>query len=96
MEIPRGSVGYVCSRSGLSIKDIIVNNAPGVVDSNFRGEIKVILKNGGFGSFKVEKGMKIAQMVIASHEVAEFEVLNSVNDFSDSERGTGGFGSTGL
>lgn len=96
MEIPRGYEGQIRSRSGLSLKDIIVNNSPGTVDSNFQGEIKVILKNGGFGSFKVEKGMKIAQMVIARHEVAEFEVVNSTDDFSDSERGTGGFGSTGL
>lgn len=96
MEIPRGYEGQIRSRSGLSLKDITVNNSPGTLDSGYRDEIKVILKNGGFGSFKVEKGMKIAQMVIARHEIAEFEVVNSTDDFSDSERGTGGFGSTGL
>lgn len=96
IEIPRGYEGQIRSRSGLSLKDIVVNNSPGTLDSNFQGEIKVILKNGGFGSFKVEKGMRIAQMVIARHEVAQFETVNSTDDFGNSERGTGGFGSTGL
>ena len=96
MEIPKGYEGQVRSRSGLSLKDIVVNNAPGTIDSNFQGEIKVILKNGGFGSFKVEKGMRIAQMVISRHDVASFKVVESIDEFNSSERGEKGFGSTGL
>jgi len=92
--LPMGYVGFVCSRSGLAAKDeVFVLNAPGVVDSGYRGPLKVILRNAGSASFYVDKGDRIGQLVVqktypvAAVEVAEFE--------DDTERGTGGFGSSG-
>ena len=68
-------------------------NSPGTIDSDYRGEIKVILINHSDTVFKITRGMKIAQMVIARHEQAE---LAEVESLSESERGAGGFGSTGM
>jgi dUTP pyrophosphatase len=68
-------------------------NAPGTIDSDYRGEIKAILINHSDAVFKISRGMKIAQMVIARHEQAELVELESL---SDSARGAGGFGSTGM
>jgi dUTP pyrophosphatase len=70
-----------------------VLNAPGTVDSDYRGEIKAILVNLGDAAFEISRGMKIAQVVIARHEQAE---LVEVSELPASERGAGGFGSTGL
>lgn len=85
------------SRSGLAYKNgIIVLNSPGTVDNDYRGEIKVILINLGDQEFKIEPNMRIAQMVISKYAQAE---LNFVDDFEEkfeTERGEGGFGSTGL
>jgi dUTP pyrophosphatase len=81
-------------RSGLAIKKgITVLNTPGTVDSDYRGEICVILINLSDEQFVVEPGMRIAQMVIAPVFRLNFEV---VNELSDTERGAGGFGSTGV
>lgn len=94
MEIPDGFEAQVRPRSGLAVKSgITVLNTPGTIDSGYRGEVGVILINLSDVPFRVEKGMKIAQMVIAKFERAEVE---AVGELSSSERGTGGFGSTGV
>jgi dUTP pyrophosphatase len=81
-------------RSGLALNHgITCLNSPGTIDSDYRGEIKVILINHGDKVFVIQRGHKIAQMVIARHEQAE---LIAVEALSDSDRGAGGFGSTGM
>jgi dUTP pyrophosphatase len=88
--------GYECqvrSRSGLAIKNgIFALNAPGTIDSDYRGEIKVILSNFSKVPFKIERGDRIAQLVFARYEKVE---LTEVENLIDTERGSGGFGSTG-
>jgi dUTP pyrophosphatase len=94
IELPAGAEAQVRPRSGLAINHgITCLNAPGTIDSDYRGEIKAILINHGDTVFKISRGMKIAQMVIARYEQA---VLYESETLSDSERGAGGFGSTGM
>ena len=94
IELPLGVEAQVRPRSGLALNHgITCLNAPGTIDSDYRGEIKAILINHSDVVFKISHGMKIAQMVIARHEQAE---LVEVDTLSDSARGTGGFGSTGM
>jgi dUTP pyrophosphatase len=96
MEIPLGFEGQVRPRSGLAAKrGITVLNTPGTIDADYRGEIKVILFNSSTDHQKIEHGERIAQMVFAKHEVAEFEVVETVEELGSTDRGTGGFGSTG-
>lgn len=91
--LPAGYEAQIRPRSGLALKHgVTVLNAPGTIDADYRGEIKVILANLGTEPFTVERGMRIAQMVIAKHANVEWEV---VKDLQESERGEGGFGSTG-
>jgi dUTP pyrophosphatase len=89
--------GYECqvrSRSGLAAKyGIFALNAPGTIDSDYRGEVKVILSNFGSEPFTINRGDRIAQLVFAKYEVAS---LVEVNKLSETDRGTGGFGSTGV
>ena len=93
MEIPVGSFGMVCSRSGLAVKyGVIVLNAPGVIDSDYRGEVKVVLINHSAKDFVIEHGMKIAQLVVLHHENL---LMIEVGDLTQTQRNTGGFGSTG-
>ena len=93
IELPHGYEAQVRPRSGLSLNQgVTVLNAPGTIDSDYRGEIKAILINHGDQVFVITRGHKIAQMVIARHEQAE---LVEVEALSDSARGAGGFGSTG-
>ena len=93
LSIPNGFEVQIRPRSGLAAKkNISVLNTPGTIDSDYRGEIKVILINLGKDSFKVEKGLRIAQMVVSPVVQAQ---LTEVNDLSDTVRGKGGFGSTG-
>ncbi len=92
MAIPLGYVGLIWDRSGLAVKNEI-HALAGVVDSGYRGEVCVVLKNLGKEDFQIEKGMRIAQMIIQQHITA---VLEEVNDLEHSSRGEGGFGSTGL
>jgi dUTP pyrophosphatase len=93
MEIPQGFEGQVRPRSGLALKSgITCLNTPGTIDSDYRGEVKVILANLGAEPFTVTRGMRIAQMVIAPVVQARIRLADSV---SGSERGGGGFGSTG-
>lgn len=92
--LPIGTEAQVRPRSGLAAKKgITVLNAPGTVDADYRGEIGVILVNLSNADFIVNDGERIAQLVIAKHERAEW---NEVQELSKTERGTGGFGSTGV
>ena len=93
VEIPFGFEGQVRPRSGLALKHgVTVLNTPGTIDAGYRGEIGVVLANFGDAPFAVEKGMRIAQLVIAA--VAEVAV-EVVGELSQSERGAGGYGSSG-
>nr|WP_321415282.1 dUTP diphosphatase [uncultured Allomuricauda sp.] len=93
MELPVGYEAQVRPRSGLAAKKgITVLNAPGTIDADYRGNVGVILVNLSNEDFTVENGERIAQMVIAKHERAEWE---EVDILSDTDRGEGGFGSTG-
>src|SRR6201992_800301 len=94
IELPLGVEAQVRPRSGLALNHgITCLNAPGTIDSDYRGEIKAILINHSDVVFRISRGMKIAQMVIARHEQAE---LVEVEALSDSVRGAGGLGSTGM
>ena len=94
IELPLGAEAQVRPRSGLALNHgVTVLNAPGTIDSDYRGEIKAILINHGDAPFRITRGTKIAQMVIARHEQAEIVESDSL---SDSARGAGGFGSTGM
>ncbi len=93
IELPVGYEAQVRPRSGLAYKHgINVLNSPGTIDADYRGEIGVILVNLSNQSFTVTNGERIAQLVIAKHEQAEWV---EVEELSDTERGAGGFGSTG-
>ena len=94
LELPIGYEAQVRPRSGLAAKKgITVLNAPGTIDADYRGEVGVILVNLSNEPFIIENGERIAQMVIAKHERAEWE---EVTVLSDTVRGEGGFGSTGV
>jgi len=91
--IPEGYVGLVCPRSGLAAKyGITVTNAPGIIDSGYRGELKVILQNTGDDTFTIEHSDRIAQLVITP--ALHVDVVE-VTEFSSTDRGEAGFGSTG-
>lgn len=92
VEIPAGFEGQVRPRSGLALKHAItVPNAPGTIDPGYRGEIKVILLNAGTEPYQVRAGDRIAQLIVARYEAVEWEEA----DLRDSQRGEGGFGSSG-
>ena len=94
IELPIGYEAQVRPRSGLAAKKgITVLNAPGTIDADYRGEIGVILVNLSNEDFTVENGERIAQLIIAKHERAEW---NEVRELSETTRGAGGFGSTGV
>ena len=91
--LPQGFEAQVRPRSGLAVKNgITVLNTPGTVDSDYRGELKVVLINLGEHDFIISRGMRIAQMVIARHEQISWQ---PVSELDSTERGQGGFGSTG-
>lgn len=93
IELPVGYEAQVRPRSGLALKKgITVLNSPGTIDADYRGEICVILINLSQEPFVINDGERIAQMVVARHEQAE---LMQVEELSDTERGSGGFGHTG-
>ena len=94
IEIPSGFEAQVRPRSGLA-RDfgVTVLNSPGTIDSDYRGEVSVLLVNLGKTDFRVKHGDRIAQLVVAPLSRAEFEVANSL---SSTDRGHGGFGSTGI
>ncbi|MGB5370605.1 MAG: dUTP diphosphatase [Flavobacteriaceae bacterium] len=94
LELPKGLEAQVRPRSGLAAKrGVTVLNAPGTIDADYRGEIGVILVNLSNEAFTVKNGERIAQLVIAKHERAEWY---ETKDLTKTERGSGGFGSTGL
>ncbi len=93
MEIPQGYEAQIRPRSGLAIKHgITCLNTPGTIDSDYRGEIGVILVNLSKENFAIHPGDRVAQMVIAKHESPEFVEVETLDE---TERGAGGFGSTG-
>ena len=93
IELPVGYEAQIRPRSGLAIKKgITLLNSPGTIDADYRGEIKIILANISNEEFIVNDGERIAQMVIAKHEQAEWI---EVEELEETSRGTGGFGSTG-
>lgn len=92
--LPEGYEAQVRPRSGLALKHgITVLNTPGTVDADYRGEVGVVLVNLSNEPFTVEPGERIAQMVIAKHEQADFVV---VEELDETERGAGGYGHTGV
>jgi dUTP pyrophosphatase len=94
IELPEGYECQVRPRSGLAVKyGVTVLNTPGTVDSDYRGELKVLMINLGSEPFTVAPGERLAQMVVARHEHVEWE---QVEVLDESERGEGGFGSTGV
>lgn len=96
IELPVGYEAQVRPRSGLAAKHgISVLNAPGTIDADYRGEIKVILVNLSNEPFAINPGERIAQMVVAKHERVDWVEVESVEQLEQSERGAGGFGSTG-
>lgn len=93
IELPEGYEMQIRPRSGLAAKHgITVLNSPGTIDADYRGEIRVILVNLSNEEFRIEAGERIAQMVVARHEQVEWELTD---ELAESERGEGGFGSTG-
>lgn len=94
LELPIGTEAQVRPRSGLAIKKgITVLNSPGTIDADYRGEVGVILINLSSEDFVVENGARIAQLVLAKHDRAQWQ---QVDQLSSTDRGEGGFGSTGV
>ena len=94
LSIPKGFEVQIRPRSGLAAKQkVTVLNTPGTIDSDYRGEIKVILINLGHDIFRIEKGLRIAQMVVCPIIQAQ---LKEVSELNETKRGKGGFGSTGV
>jgi dUTP pyrophosphatase len=92
--LPPGTEAQIRPRSGLAAKQgITVLNAPGTIDADYRGEVKVLLVNLGSSDFTIERGMRIAQMVIAPYLRAAWDERDAL---PETERGAGGFGSTGV
>jgi dUTP pyrophosphatase len=93
IELPPGFEAQIRPRSGLAYKmGITVLNSPGTIDADYRGEVKVLLVNLSDQEVEIEDGMRIAQMIIASHETIEW---NQVGSLSETTRGAGGYGHTG-
>jgi dUTP pyrophosphatase len=93
MELPVGYEAQIRPRSGLAFKHgLTVLNSPGTIDADYRGEIKVLLINLGGEPFVIQEGERIAQMIIAKHETAEWTIVETLGETT---RGAGGYGSTG-
>lgn len=96
LELPKGYEAQIRPRSGLAYKNgITVLNTPGTIDEDYRGEVKVLLINLGTADFSIERGMRIAQMVVAPYVQASLEAVE-LELLGDTVRGEGGFGSTGV
>jgi dUTP pyrophosphatase len=97
LELPKDTEAQVRPRSGLALKNsITVLNSPGTIDEGYRGEVMIILINHGKNSFKVEKGMKIAQMVIKPIFKVNIIEISELDELNESNRGEKGFGSSGV
>ena len=93
-EVPKGYEIQVRPKSGLALKNgITLTNSPGTLDSGYRGELGVIMQNCSKVAYEIKKGEKIAQIVLAKYELAE---IKEASDLTETSRGQGGFGSTGL
>jgi dUTP pyrophosphatase len=92
VEVPKGYMMQIVSRSGMSCDGLVVANAPGIIDSDYRGEVKIILHNQGKYANHVRKGQRIAQGYLVPVIYCYFDVVDKLNE---TERGAGGFGSTG-
>ena len=93
VEVPLGHEWQIRPRSGLSLKTgLLIPNAPGTIDSDYRGEIKIILGNFGSSPVVINHGDRVAQAVLCRYEKADFSISNELDR---SDRGSGGFGSTG-
>jgi dUTP pyrophosphatase len=96
IQLPDGCEGQIRSRSGLSFNNgVVVLNAPGTIDADYTGEIKVLLINFGSEPFVIERGMRIAQLVVARHETITWHAVDDFEEEAQS-RSSSGFGSTGL
>ena len=94
LELPEGHEAQIRPRSGLAIKhNIGIMNSPGTIDSDYRGEVKIILTNFGTKPFVIHRGDRIAQMIVTKYERVQWEETSSL---ADSKRGEGGFGHTGI
>ena len=92
--LPQGYEAQIRPRSGLALKSgISLVNAPGTIDADYRGEVKVVLINHGIEPFEIQKGERIAQLVVAEVPRVEVQIVDSLDE---TDRGAGGFGSTGL
>ena len=97
IQLPVGYEAHIRPRSGLAIKHgITCLNSPGTIDADYRGDVGVILINHGTEPFVIKQGERIAQMVIAKHETAELNSVESLAQLEDSERGSDGYGHTGV
>lgn len=93
IEIPSGLQGEVRSRSGLALRGVVCNNAPGTIDPGYRGEVKAILRNQNQTHIDIKKGDRIAQLVVVPYVAVEWD---RTEDLTASARGEGGLGSTGV
>lgn len=94
IELPTGYEAQIRPRSGLSLKTgLSIPNSPGTIDSDYRGEVKVIVANLSEDKIEIKDGDRIAQMIVAKYERVEWRLTNQIED---TERGSGGFGSTGV
>ena len=97
IQLPVGYEAHIRPRSGLAIKHgITCLNSPGTIDADYRGDVGGILINHGAEPFVIKQGDRIAQMVIAKHETAEWESVESMDQLEDTERGSDGYGHTGV
>jgi len=96
IELPLGYEAQIRPRSGLASKHgISIVNSPGTVDADYRGEIKVLLVNLSKGKFVIQSGERIAQMIVAKHERVNWHEVQTIEELSQTQRGSGGYGSTG-
>ena len=97
IELPTGHEGQVRPRSGLAARHgVTVLNSPGTIDEDYRGEVQVLLINHGPSAFTIESGDRIAQLIVAKVTRAEIQVVDDEAELRGTERGRGGFGSTGV
>lgn len=93
VQIPKGYYGAIVSRSGMSLKGIVVHNSPGIIDESYRGHVQIIIKNTSSSPYVISRGDRIAQMLILP--VAHATLVES-DSLDETARGAGGFGSSGL
>jgi dUTP pyrophosphatase len=94
MSIQDGFYGHICPRSGLAVKGIDIG--AGIIDSDYRGIVKVLLINNSDSEFKVERKMRIAQLLIKEYDAPQIIYCKNIEELRNTSRGEGGFGSTGL